>query len=615
MDWRALGGVAAVVVVVALAGPGTAVPNIQLTVEGVGVDPGQPAVGDPVTLTPTVQSSVGNDEPVEITAVNATIDGEEIDRKRNFGTLSPGGALSVPFTTTFDEPGTYTVTFTFVGTDDTGEEVTVTREETVVVSAVPAVRLTVNEIDVQPATPTAGAPVTVPVTVDSSAGSRQPLDVQRVELREDNETLVSAGGVGSISTGGSITVPLTTTFKKAGQKQLTARLTGTNANGESVSVTQPVQIVVETGEPTLEVTNPQAVEETASTVSMTVSNPTQNTLRNIVATVSTDGAETIVSRRVVPTLAGGGQTDLSFRIRPEVAGETLLRTNVSYTTAAGTTANKQRTTVVPVRPLQPDVSVRVETQRRTQSQDGQNLDIGVDGILDAGGGQQQGSNRRGAVAVVVSNLGNAPVRDVVLDPRVDNTSLGPRPVTDELSAGGEAAVTVSLAQTPPSEVVFEAAYDVGTNRSSAITTFDPAGSRGSVSVTGIDLETDGREVEITGDIGNTGGGSVSGVVVAVNSGDGVSPVYPNRDFFVGEVDENAFAPFELTAEVTENASEIPLEVTYFVDGDGRTEQLTLPLEEPVSPEPDDSPSIAIVAAVVGMLLLLSGVIVLFVRRP
>ena len=92
-------------------------------------------------------------------------------------------------------------------------------------------------------------------------------------------------------------------------------------------------------------------------------------------------------------------------------------------------------------------------------------------------------------------------------------------------------------------------------------------------------------------------------------------MYPNRDFFVGEVDENAFAPFELTAEVTENATEIPLQVTYFVDGDRRTEQLTLPLEEPVKPEVDNTPSPVLVAGVVGMLLLLLSVIVLFVRKP
>lgn len=615
MDWRALGAVAAVVVVAVLAGPGTAVPNAQLTVSDVTTTPTEPTAGEPVTITPTVSSSVGSDEPVEITAVSATIDGEEIDRKRNLGTLSPGDDLSVPFTTTFDDPGTYTVTFTFVGIDDAGQRVSVTREETVVVSAVPAVRLTVDDVNIQPTTPTAGAPVTVPITVGNSAGSTQPVEVDRVELLEGNETLASASGVGAVSPGGSITVPLTTTFDRPGEKQLTARLTGTNANDDPVSVRRPIQIVVEAGAPTLEINNRSTVEGTTSTISMTVSNPTQGTLRNVVTTVSVDGGEAVISRRVVPALAAGAQTDIEFTIRPEDAGEALLRANTTYTTVAGTPASTGRSAVLSVAPLERDVSVRVETQSTAQPQQGQNLGVGVDGILDGGANQQQESDQPNTVEVVVSNLGNAPIRNVVLDPRAGNTSLGARPVTDVLAPGDEESVAVSLARTPPTEAVFDAAYSVGPNRSTATATFDPAGSRGMVSVTGIDLETDSREVQITGDIGNPGGSPVSGVVVAVGSSEGVSPVYPNRDFFVGEVDENAFAPFELSAEVTENASRVPLQVTYFVDGDRRTEQVMLPLEEPVSPEPDDSPSIAIVAVVVGMLLLLSSVIVLFVRRP
>lgn len=615
MNWRAFAAVAAVVVVAGLAAPGGAVPNAQLTVSGVTTTPAQPAVGEPVTITPTVASSVGSDEPVEITDVTATVGGEEIDTKRNLGTLSPGDSLGVPFTTTFDEPGTYTVTFTFTGTDDAGEEVSVTREETIVVSAVPAVRLTVDDVNVQPATPTAGAPVTVPITVGNSAGSTQPLAVETVELLDGNQTLASTGGVGSVSAGESITVPLTTTFARPGEKQLTARLTGTNANDEPVTVTRPVQIVVEAGAPALEINNRSAVQGTASTISMTVSNPTQSTLRNIVTTVSIDGAETVINRQVVPTLAAGAQANVQFTVRPEVAGEALLRTNVSYTTAAGTAATTQRSAVLSVSPLETDVSVRVETQRTDQNQQAQNLGVGVDGILNADSGQQEESDQRGAVSVVVSNLGNAPVSNVVLDPRAGNRSLGPRPVTDVLAAGEEEAVTVSLARTPPSEVVFETFYSAGANRSSATATFDPAGSRGAVSVTGVDLDTSGQEIEITGDIGNPGGSPVSGVVVAVAGSEEVSPVYPNRDFFVGEVDENAFAPFELTAEVTENATGIPLQVTYFVDGDRRTEQLTLPLEEPAKPEVDNTPSPVLVAGVVGMLLLLLSVIVLFVRRP
>ncbi|MXR52791.1 hypothetical protein GRX03_14400 [Halovenus sp. WSH3] len=614
MDWRAFAATAALAVFLVLAGTGGAVPNARLTVSDVTVSPGEPTVSEPVTITPTVASSVGSDEPVEITRVNATVNGTEIGAKSNIGTLSPGDDVSVPFTATFDEPGTYTVEFTFVGIDDQGERVTVTRTETVTVSPVPAVRLTVDDVAVEPATPTAGAPVTVPITVGSSTGSTQPVEIDAVELRAGAETLASATELGALSPGGSITVPLTTTFQRPGEKRLTARLVGTNADDEPVVVTRPVRFAVESGAPAVELNNRSATEATTSTLSMTVSNPTEGPLRNIVATIESAGLEEIVDRRVIPTLAAGAQANVEFTVRPETAGEALLRTNLSYTTAAGTAARAERSAVLSVAPLEEDVSVRVETQGSQQDQQNQNLGSGVGGILDANTQQQEQTDEPGGVEVVVSNLGNAPIRNVVLHPRAGNRSLGARPVTDELAPGAETSVSVSLARTPPTELVFETSYDVGTNRSTATAAFDPAGSRGAVSVTGVNIEPGDGRVQITGDIGNPGGSPVSGVVVAVDSGNGVEPVYPNRDFFVGEIDENAFAPFELTAAVEENATSIPLTVTYLVDGDRRTEQVTLPLEGRVTDESSGDPPALLVGGVVAALVSILILIVVLTRR-
>jgi len=70
---------------------------------------------------------------------------------------------------------------------------------------------------------------------------------------------------------------------------------------------------------------------------------------------------------------------------------------------------------------------------------------------------------------------------------------------------------------------------------------------------------------------------VSGVVVAVGETEAVAPAYPQRDFFVGEVAGNAFAPFELAAVVGPNATHVPVEVRYAVAGDERTETVRLPV--------------------------------------
>jgi hypothetical protein len=616
MDRRSPVAILALVLVfLTAAGAVVAVPNAQLTVSDVTVDPGEPVAGEPVTITPTIASSVGSDEPVTIDSVNATVDGEEIGAVENEGTLSPGDSVSVPLTTTFDEPGEYAVNFTIVGTDDAGEQVTLTRRETVVVSPVPAVRLTVSDVAVEPATPTVGEPVTVPITVASSAGSTQPVEVDAVTLLDGDERVASATDLGALATGDSITVPLTTTFDSVGERTLTARLRGTNARNETVTVTRPVTVVVEQGAPAVEMTTNATVAGVPATIPMTVSNPTEATLRNIVVTLGGEGVVGEIDRRVVPSLDPGEATGLSFRLRPSRAGEALVEANVSYTTAAGTRATTSMTDTLPVDPLEESVSVRVSSADAEQETQDTDLGVGVEGILDGGGNQQSESDSsEGDVRVTVSNLGNAPLRNVVLDPRVGEESLGARPVTDSLAPGSEESVIVSLERTPPSEVVFEATYDVAADSSNAVATFDPAGTRGGVAVTGVDLETSGQRLEITGDIGNPGGSEVSGVVVSVDAAEGVSPAYPRRDFFVGAIDGDGFAPFELTATIDENATSVPVTVEYVVAGDQRTETVEFPIED--GPDSDDGGgnSPVLVGTVVAMLGSLLAAIVLFARR-
>lgn len=601
MELRAL-GVAFLVLAVSF-GTAAAVPNAQLTVSDVTVDPEEPVAGEPFTITPTISSSVGSDQAVTIDSVTATVDGEQVGTVTNEGTLSPGDSVSVPFTTTIAEPGTHTIQFEITGTDEDNKEVTLTREETVIVSPVPDVRLTIDDPAVEPETPTAGAPVTVPVTVDSSARSNQPLTVDSVALLDGEQRLVETSGVGSLAIGDSISVPLTTTFDSPGAKALTVELQGRNAKNESVVVRQPLSLVIERGTPAIEMANFSAVEGTTSEVSVAVSNPTEVTLRNIVVTVDSDGARNVVDRRVVPSLSPGESTERIFRFRPEGPGETLLNANVSYTTAAGTTATFSTNETLSVAPLEDDVSVRVRTVSAEQETQQPDLGSGVEGILDT---QSQGDTATadGDVRVTVSNLGNAPLRNVVLDPLAGEESLGARPVVNRLAPGTEESVIVSLEGTPPTEVLFEARYDIGTNSDRVTTAFDPEPNRGSVSVTGVDLEISGDRVEITGDIGNPGAGKISGVVVLVNSAEGVTPAYPSRDFFIGEIEGDGFAPFELTATLTENATEIPLEVQYLVDGDERTEAVDLPAVE----APDENDSSGPSAVVVGLVLAIFGLV-------
>jgi hypothetical protein len=105
-------------------------------------------------------------------------------------------------------------------------------------------------------------------------------------------------------------------------------------------------------------------------------------------------------------------------------------------------------------------------------------------------------------------------------------------------------------------------------------------------VTDVDLSvTDDGRLLVTGNAGNVGDGEVGGVVVTMGSNEHVSPAYPQRDYFVGTVEANEFAPFELTADVdAANASRIPVRVTYRTGDERVTENVTLPFDPELAPE-------------------------------
>lgn len=588
------------------------VPDVLLTVDDVSVDPGSPVPGDPVTVTPTVESSLGSDGPVEIDTVRLTVDGETVGTVENPGALAPGGGVDVPFTTAFDEPGVYEFIVHVEGTDENGNTVTVTHRDTITVVAVADVRLTVDDVDVEPATPTAGAPVTLPVTVASSVGSNKPVAVDSVALAEDGETVTEATGLGALSVGDAVTVPLTATFDRAGVHDLTVRFTGTNTNGDAVVVTRPVTVVVEEGAPVVTPLTDTAVSGVTAPMTVRVANPTEATLRNVSLSAGGDAVSQVGESPGVPTLQPGGAVNRSLRVRPAASGDTQVAINVSYTTAAGTTASFTRNKTLAVAPVDDSVTLRATTIEEQQADTGTDLGVDVPGVLQEDQEETRGSE--GDIRVTVGNVGNAPVTNVVLDPVAEGQSLGQRPVTDRLRPGNEASVVVSLERAPPSAVEFRARYEVAGERSTTTAGFETVPARGTVTVTGVDVEDAGGTVDISGDVGNPGNQRVSGVIVAVGEADGVSPAYPGRDFFVGAVEGDAFAPFELTATLEDNASHVPLEVTYLVAGDERSKTVRLPVEGVSTERTGGGPSAALQVAVVLLLASLLAVIVIFLRR-
>jgi hypothetical protein len=463
---------------------------------------------------------------------------------------------------------------------------------------VPDARMTVSGVTVSPDTVTTGSPVTVTPTVSLSGGSSTPVTVDEVYLlTEEGARLGVATDLGSLSPGGSLQVPLTTDFERAGRYELQVVVEATEDDDETVRVTRPLTVVVEQADPLVELRAPDAVVSLGSELSVRVANPTTAAIRNVEVTVEADGTSEVIDRRTVASLGAGSSANLTFRVRPTQVGSQAVTATVRYTTVTGTretTSVEGRYRVVELRP---DVGVRVE--RVTQQTGGGGTDLlsqlGLSGLLGGGATAQPaattGDGGPTSVRVTVTNFGNAPVDDVVLTRRFGDESLARLSVAsgEALAPGESGSVVVSLADLRGSgAVTFEAAYRVGGRRLTERATFDYRPEEGSVRVTGVSLSlTEDGRLAISGNAGNTGRADVTGVVVSVGRNAEVAPAYPQRDYFVGTIESSEFAPFDLTADVdVGNATTVPIEVSYLVDGVERTRTVELPFDQSLATTPE-----------------------------
>jgi hypothetical protein len=464
-----------------------------------------------------------------------------------------------------------------------------------VAGAVPDARIAVTDAAVTPATPTAGAPITADVTVRLSGASASAADLDRVAVRDANGTVLgTATGLGALSPGETLTVPVTFTVDDPGAYGLSVVATVSDSDDETATASRPLSIAVERGAPLVEATAGSAVAGADSTVDVTVSNPTTAALRDLTVSI-VEPADGERVRGTVATLAAGASQTLNFSVRPAEAGERPIRVRVDYTTAAGTRATVTHDRRVTVDPLTADVGVRVAAA----SADAVGGDAaaggaaGLAGLIGGGGGALQPSTGGGGdeasgegdrLDVTVTNFGNAAIERVVLVPRGDNgtavSAIGRVAVADALAPGEEATVTVDLSNVETAgEVDFVARYDLAGERREAAAGYEFRPKRGAVELTGLNVtvDDDGR-VTIGGNLGNVGGGEVSGVVVGVAGSEFTAPAYPQRSYFVGTVGASEFAPFSVTGRVdAANATAVPVRVAYTAGDDRVTEVIEVPL--------------------------------------
>ncbi len=500
-----------------------------------------------------------------------------------------------------------------------------------VAADVPDARVTVTDATVSPTEPSAGAPVTVSATVRLSGGSFSAATLDSVALLDAaGDTVGEATDVGSLSAGETLTVPVSATFDRPGERDLTVVATVSDSNGEEAVARRSLTLAVEGGAPLLSLNASPPVVGADTALDIGVANPTAGPLRNLTLSVESpaDGERV---RGTVAALDAGESVRRNFSVRPAEPGERPFRVRVNYTTAAGTRASMTEVWSLDVAELEDDVGVRVArggtdgTENDGGGGAGGGLG-GIAGVFGGGGGALQSSDdgETGASAdVTVTNFGNAPIGTVVLVPRGPNgavvSEIGRVAVADGLAPGAATSVSVDLSGVERAgSVSFVATYDLAGERREAGTNFDFRPARGAVELTGLNV-TIGEDgaVRVGGNLGNVGGGEVTGAVVRVGSGEFVSPGYTGRSYFVGTVGASEFAPFELRARADlANATTVPVEVTYTAGDERVTETVAVPL---ISEATDDDPSGVIDFGALGAGLLAVGLaafvgVAAFIRR-
>jgi uncharacterized membrane protein len=447
--------------------------------------------------------------------------------------------------------------------------------------------------------------------------------------------------LGQLSPGASLQVPLTVSAESPGTRHLQVVVHGRTTNGESIRLTYPLTMRVTDAKPKVDVTVSDPVHGVTSNATVTVANGLERDLRNVevqvdgpmagdelrqVRPILQAGDTEEFSFQVVPTQAG--ETKLTATVEYSLAGgatrvvsasrtvearqadsEVGLSTNLSAGRVLVTATNlgnvdvseltlsaRHANQTVSEQPIQslapgnsetvalavddveptddsPTVSVvgtyEVGTSTRTVRTDPVHLRHGV--TLNA-------SVRDGRVAVETTNEGNLRLERVVVQGTAPNAAIE-RGVIRDLAPGESRTTELPVRNASGvGAAQISATYTVGDVRGSAVgDRITLQANAGRIELTGLDAQPRDGHLLVSGSASNIGLSSIDSVVVSVVETDGVTPVSPQREYFVGSVPASDFISFEVTARVDDNVTAVPLRVAYLAEGERRTERVSVPV--------------------------------------
>lgn len=409
--------------------------------------------------------------------------------------------------------------------------------------------------------PAPGEPFTLTTTIANLASSSGSVDVTDVYVRESGTTNEYARieDVGSVAAGQTLDVPLTASIENPGPKRLSVHVVVRDSDGDTERVNYPLYVdVEEPDEAAVSFSTPELVAGQESTVNVSVSNGDDATLSNVRLDLAGDAAVDN-AERVSAAIASGGQVTHQYRVTFPEAGERALDAALTYKTSEGVTRTIDRTVTVDV----------AET----------NVDAGLTVTPTTANGSS-------AIRASLTEYGNVELRDVEVR-AFSGGDVVARALAPDVPAEGTQSVTLDGASIPAGDVTIRAEYTAAGERRSAEQTlrYSPQATA-EIALTGVDFTRDGAALGISGDTANLGSADAGSVLVSVGDRDGVAPVPPNAEYFVGSVEASEFATFEVTASVEEGIERVPLDVSYSVNGERHSRVVTVDLAQPSGTDGD-----------------------------
>jgi len=403
-------------------------------------------------------------------------------------------------------------------------------------------QVVVQSATVDPETPRIGEDVTVRATIRNFESSTVAAEINAVTLRSKNGIITSVDDPGTIGPGGTVELPLTTSFQTAGQKRLTVWVYGQSSNGGVFNVKYPVTVTVEDRSPDVQLSLSSPNERSTETqVNVTMANGADTNISNLELSLSGPNATVEDARRVNASLGRGRERVVPYDVTFASAGTQPLTATLDYRDGDGDAQSVSTSRTFEVEPTDVDAELDAEVIRE---------------------------NDTARIDASVTNFGNVPLERVRIRAEADGETVARKLVSD-VPTETTRTVSISESSLPAGSVRLYATYEAVGERYESTTDVDFAPTTdGNITLTGIEVIPTGGSVRLAGSASNTGETDVTGAVVSVVETERVTPVAPTKDYFVGNVPAGEFTSFELTARLAGNRTDtVPIRISYIADGE------------------------------------------------